>query len=87
MTNPYNLLKWLGWDPFEIDECRTCKVLPVCMGGCIHKIVNSGMDQEKGCLRMRFSMDRIIEIFGEEKTKNRDFSGGCGCATTAPINV
>lgn len=88
VTNPYNLLKWLGWDPFEIDECRTCKVLPVCMGGCIHKIVNSGMDQERGCLRMRFSMDKIIEIFGNSKSKDRQaLGGGCGCATTASINV
>jgi hypothetical protein len=38
---------------------------------------------------MRFSMDKIVEIFGEEKTKNRNqaLSGGCGCATTASINV
>lgn len=89
VTNPYNLLKWLGWDPFEINECRTCKVLPVCMGGCIHKIVNGGMDQEKGCLMMRFSMDKIIEIFGESKSQARSqaLSGSCGCTTTASINV
>jgi uncharacterized protein len=87
VTNPYNLLKWLGWDPFEISECRNCKVLPLCMGGCIHKIVNSGMDIEKGCLKMRFSMDQIIEIFGESFSGGRPLSGSCGCAATASINV
>lgn len=85
VTNPYNLLKWLGWDPFEISECSNCKVLPLCMGGCIHKIVNSGMDFEKGCLKMRFSMDAIIEIFGESisSDRSRALPGSCGCASTA----
>ncbi len=26
--------KWLKYNPFEIDECRSCIALPVCMGGC-----------------------------------------------------
>jgi uncharacterized protein len=30
------LLKWLTYDPFADDECRSCSVLPVCMGGCAH---------------------------------------------------
>jgi uncharacterized protein len=84
VTNPYNLLKWLGWDPFEIAECRDCKVLPLCMGGCSHKIMNSGMNIEKGCLKLRFSMDQIIEIVGESFLNNRQVSTGCsGCAATA----
>lgn len=83
VTNPYNLLKWLGWDPFEISECSQCKVLPICMGGCIHKIVNSGMNFEKGCLKMRFSMDKIIEMVGASSSgdRSRALSGSCGCAS------
>ncbi|WP_426504286.1 radical SAM protein [Dactylosporangium sp. McL0621] len=30
------LAKWLQYDPFSNDECRTCIALPVCMGGCAH---------------------------------------------------
>ena len=26
---------WLGFTPFEIEECRNCEVLPTCMGGCL----------------------------------------------------
>ncbi|RKY65687.1 MAG: hypothetical protein DRQ02_09905 [Candidatus Latescibacterota bacterium] len=28
------LEKWASVDPFEDEECRNCKWLPVCMGGC-----------------------------------------------------
>jgi uncharacterized protein len=28
------LQKWLKYDPFSNDECRSCIALPVCMGGC-----------------------------------------------------
>jgi uncharacterized protein len=89
VTNPYNLMKWLGWDPFKIDECRDCKVLPLCMGGCSHKIVNSGMNIEKGCIKLRFSMEEIVNLFAENVTAQRgSMSSGCSsCAETAMSNV
>lgn len=78
VTNPYNLLKWLSWDPFEVVQCRNCKVLPLCMGGCSHKIMNSGMDVNRGCVRLRFTMNEIVALYGEFKT---DAIGSCrGCA-------
>ncbi len=88
VTNPYNLMKWLGWDPFTINECRECKVLPLCMGGCSHKIMNSGMNIEKGCLKLRFSMEEIVDLFAETITSQRGISSGCSsCAATAMSNV
>ena len=32
--------RWLDYDPFTNEECRSCVALPVCMGGCAHH----GMD-------------------------------------------
>ena len=29
-------LKWLRYDPFTDDGCRSCIALPTCMGGCAH---------------------------------------------------
>ncbi len=34
------LRRWLSYDPFTNDECRSCLALPTCMGGCAHH----GMD-------------------------------------------
>jgi uncharacterized protein len=90
VTNPYNLLKWLGWDPFEIAECRDCKVLPLCMGGCSHKIMNSGLEIERGCLKLRFTMDQVLETVGQRLSESKGGAslGGCGsCATAAAMNV
>src|SRR3954452_10025616 len=30
------VLKWLRYDPFTDDGCRSCIALPSCMGGCAH---------------------------------------------------
>ena len=30
------LARWLKYDPFSDDECKSCIALPVCMGGCAH---------------------------------------------------
>ncbi|HEX3553594.1 MAG TPA: radical SAM protein [Thermoanaerobaculia bacterium] len=90
ITNPQNLVKWMGWDPFEIEECRTCKVLPLCMGGCSHKIMNSGLEIERGCLKLRFTMDQVIETVGHRLAKSQGGPqiGGCGsCAAAAAMNV
>jgi uncharacterized protein len=34
------LERWLKYDPFQNQECRTCVALPVCMGGCAHHGMN-----------------------------------------------
>lgn len=34
------LRKWLAYDPFANQECRSCIALPVCMGGCAHHAMN-----------------------------------------------
>lgn len=90
ITNQTNLVKWLGWDPFEIEECRTCKVLPLCMGGCSHKIMASGLDIDRGCLTLRFTMEDIVEIVGEHLSKGSGSTqlGGCSsCAAATAMNV
>jgi len=30
------VLKWLRYDPFTDEDCRSCIALPTCMGGCAH---------------------------------------------------
>ncbi len=76
-TNPYALLGWLSWDPFEREECRNCKILPLCMGGCSDKIFKSNMDIEQGCRSMRFSMDEVVDILGEAASKRVASTPGC----------
>jgi uncharacterized protein len=34
---PQNLLPWLTYDWFRFEDCRDCKLLPRCAGGCPHR--------------------------------------------------
>ena len=37
-----NILKFLGRDPFNDKKCGNCVFLPVCFGGCVFHLLNTG---------------------------------------------
>lgn len=80
-----NLLRWLGWDPFEVDECRSCAVLPLCMGGCSYARVRHGAGAELGCLTLRYNIDEIVNLFGEQMSNSRvgEFTSECASGACA----
>ncbi len=80
----HNWTKWLGWDPFAIEECSSCKVLPLCMGGCSYQIINNDMNVEKGCLKLRFTMDEILDLYGERISQGF-VSEGCGTGACSKL--
>jgi len=52
-------INWVTWNPFEFDECRECKVLPLCMGGCPYKykaLNNNSVD----CLTIKDNLERMV---------------------------
>lgn len=66
-----NFAKWMTWDPFEIKECRNCKVLPICMGGCMYyNIMGETNEIGIGCSLRRHNLDEIIKIYYLSVTKN-----------------
>lgn len=76
-----NLLHWISWDPFEFDECRSCKVLPMCMGGCSYHVIRNKQGIGPGCLKLRFNLEQIIELYGERLSTQNPGSftaGACG---------
>jgi uncharacterized protein len=88
ITSSDNLIKWLSWDPFEIDECRTCKVLPLCMGGCSHKIMNHGMNLERGCLKARFTLEDMVSLYADSISSGLSGQLRCSsCIVTSAANV
>lgn len=46
------IIEDLTWDPFEKQECTSCKLLPVCMGGCPYQSKTSG-DNIPYCLTIK----------------------------------
>lgn len=53
-------ISWLTWDPFDFNQCRKCKVLPLCMGGCPHAgmKVNGGRPE---CSEIRFNLESTVK--------------------------
>lgn len=56
-----NRLKWLAWDGFNDKLCETCKVLPLCMGGCPYlKLYDIG--SEYSCDPINYNLKNILEL-------------------------
>lgn len=66
-------LKWLARDLFTGDACKSCSVLPLCMGGCPRKslmkdrIVNA-MDH---CSHLKYDLPDLIKILYKQRMLTR----------------
>lgn len=59
------LLQWLSWDPFKNKECRACKFLPICMGGCPYLL----RTKDKTCDPWKFNIKEILSLYYTTKIK------------------
>ncbi|WP_129408289.1 radical SAM/SPASM domain-containing protein [Marinitoga lauensis] len=68
---------WLAIDPFD-EECKNCKVLPYCMGGCIlgkvlaekYGVIEYGRER---CLPIKYNLEEMVLL--TEKTYRRRKNG------------
>lgn len=56
------LFDYLGWDPFEFDECLKCIYLPICMGGC-PRLRFSGKKPPEVCTSWRYNLRESLKLF------------------------
>lgn len=52
-----NYNHWISYNPFNDEECRNCKVLPICMGGCPYLREKLG---QKFCLKWKNDIESVI---------------------------
>lgn len=57
-TTEYNLAKWVAWDVLADEECKNCRVLPLCMGSCPYF---SMVLKKKHCLKWKFDIEKIVK--------------------------
>lgn len=48
------ILKWLRYDPFADEGCRSCIALPTCMGGCAHHAMTDPGDSKCSTFRLTY---------------------------------
>jgi uncharacterized protein len=66
-----NLFPFLNWNPFRNESCRECSVLPLCMGGCPHRIVFRKERQENNCDSWKFNLEDMLEIVCQSRLRAR----------------
>jgi uncharacterized protein len=66
-----NLAKWMDVDIPRDDECRDCRFLPTCLGGC-SKQWHEGASKDVICTPLRYNADQMIKLYFERYTRHRD---------------
>lgn len=51
--------RWIGKDPLSFSECRACKLLPICMGGCSMK--RFWRQEESPCIEFKYCLDGLLK--------------------------
>lgn len=54
-----NVLKWMNYDPIFYPECKECEILPVCMGGCPYKNIET---RQRSCHSIKYNQAEVVNI-------------------------
>jgi len=58
---------WTKWSPFQHDKCRSCPVMPLCMGGCARNaLMQNGVPQ---CEQWKTGLNDTIKVWVEDRRK------------------
>lgn len=56
-----NLVRYLSWDPFEKDDCKTCNILPICSGGCPYTHLDKS-PTEGDCSFWKYNLHDMLRL-------------------------
>jgi uncharacterized protein len=55
--------KWREYTPFNFNDCRDCRVLPLCMGGCSHsRVLHDAV--RPPCEAIKFNINKYVADIG-----------------------
>ncbi len=69
----HRLDSWLAYSPFEDEECKNCKILPLCMGGCVFnsilcdKLRASPVKKPCRCIPLRYNLEDMVKLVAERR--------------------
>ncbi len=62
-----NFLRLFGFNPFEDDTCRTCELLPICMGGCPSRRADRDLQSPQLCDTWKHNLQPMLEIIARSR--------------------
>jgi len=66
-----NLFPFLNWNPFKNQSCQDCSILPLCMGGCPHRIIWRKEKLENNCESWKYNLNEMLEIICQSRLRQR----------------
>jgi len=54
-----NLTQWLNYNPLSNDECKECKIYPICQGGCANYVIKKNCHN---CHPLKYSDNEFIDL-------------------------
>jgi uncharacterized protein len=57
-----NLHAYRSWDPFKLSECKSCKILPICLGGCPLSTLRATEATHGDCAPWKYNLKDVIEL-------------------------
>jgi len=80
MTDQRNYLDAIVHDPFNLPECRHCRVLPLCYGKCAPVYESSGKKRGVGCIPEKHTLEQKLQqaLISQERFEEfrKDLHGG-----------
>ncbi len=64
----HRLDSWLAYSPFEDEECKNCKIFPLCMGGCVFngvlydKLHASPVKKPYRCIPLKYNLEDMVKL-------------------------
>lgn len=65
--NTKNLNQWLLYNAFDSPECRACKILPICQGGCPYYYFKT---RKRKCRSIKYNYSNILEFISIVQNSN-----------------
>jgi uncharacterized protein len=67
----HNFKRLFNFHPFEDETCRSCKFLPICMGGCPARRSERGLTGDQICESWRHNLEPMLEIIALSRQQQR----------------
>lgn len=79
ITDPEKYYRFLhSYDPFEIDECKQCPILPLCFGKCALVWETGGKRISEGCIPEKFTIKQKLTRLVEDPQELDKFRNQLG---------